>query len=181
MSPYDPGIDGLNGHQNHVRRSILPRSTTWIYFYGAPPANIGHVAQLRFAVLLRRRCGGCGRLLAFASHARACFYRVMLSTHQKLICVLNGCVPLLLLSRGVERRSTFRPKTSVIAVSTAKADARIRFGRLCSGVDLSTPMVHLRPILAIIRWSCLPCFAALGLLAFGFCYPKRSLQRLMKE
>ena len=65
---YDPAIDGLNGHQNHVSRSILPRSTTWIYFYGAPPANIGQVAQLRFAVLLRRRCGGCGRLLAFASH-----------------------------------------------------------------------------------------------------------------
>ena len=44
---YDPGTDGLNGCQNRVRQSILSWSTTWIYFYGAPPANIGHVAQLR--------------------------------------------------------------------------------------------------------------------------------------
>ena len=78
---YNPAIDGLNGGQNRVRRSILPRSTTWIYFYGAPPANIGHVAQLRFAVLLRSGCGGCVPVLTFASHAHACFYRVMLSTH----------------------------------------------------------------------------------------------------
>ena len=58
---YDPAIDGLNGCQIRVRRSILPQSTTWIYFYGAPPANIGHTAQLRFAVLLLGRCGGAVR------------------------------------------------------------------------------------------------------------------------
>ena len=27
-------------------------------------------------------CGGCVPVLTFASHARACFYRVMLSTHR---------------------------------------------------------------------------------------------------
>ena len=80
---YDPAIDGLNGCQIRVRRSILPQSTTWIYFYGAPSANIGHVAQFRLAVLLRRRFGWCSQLLTFVSHARACFYRVMLSTHAK--------------------------------------------------------------------------------------------------
>ena len=63
-----------------ARRSILPRRT-WIYLYGAPPANIGHVAQLRFSVLLRSGCDGCAPVLTFASHARACFYRVKLSTH----------------------------------------------------------------------------------------------------
>ena len=90
---YDPGIDGLNGCQDRVRRFILPRSTTWIYFYGEPPANIGHVAQLRFAVLLRLRsgCGGCVPVLTFASHARACFYRVMLSTHDSNFPRFSGC------------------------------------------------------------------------------------------
>ena len=84
LKVYDPAIDGLNGCQDRVRRFILPQSTTWIYFCGEPPANIGHVAQLLFAVLLRRRFGGCGQLFTFASHARACFYRVMLSTHRTI-------------------------------------------------------------------------------------------------
>ena len=40
-------------------------------------------------------------------------------------------------------------------------------------------MVHLRPILAIFRRSGLPCFVALGLLAFGFCYLRTAVARLM--
>ncbi|EJK54863.1 hypothetical protein THAOC_25472, partial [Thalassiosira oceanica] len=67
-----------------------------------------------------------------------------------------------------------RPKSSVIAVSTALADARIgTSGRFCSGLQSSaTSMVHLRPILAIARWSTLPCFVALGFVLFGFGYRK---------
>ena len=41
-------------------------------------------------------------------------------------------------------------------------------------------MVHLRPILAIVRWSCLPCFVALGFLLYGFCYPRKTEARLIK-
>ena len=36
-------------------------------------------------------CGGCGQLLTFASHARACFYRVMLSFHTMMVS-LSCCV-----------------------------------------------------------------------------------------
>ncbi|EJK64678.1 hypothetical protein THAOC_14565 [Thalassiosira oceanica] len=64
------------------------------------------------------------------------------------------------------------PKSSVIAGSTALADARIgTSGRFWSGIHSSaTSMVHLRPILAIARWSSLPCFDALGFVLFGFGY-----------
>ena len=79
----DPKIYGLCGRQNRDRRTNLPWNTHSIYFHGAPPANIGHTPQLRFPVMLRSGCGGCGRLLTFTSHARACFYRVMLSTHAR--------------------------------------------------------------------------------------------------
>ena len=82
---------------------------------------------------------------------------------------------------GVERRSTSRPKSSVIAVSTAFTDARIgNGGQFCSRIHSSAiSMVHLRPILAIVRWSCLPCFVALGFLLYGFCYPRTTEARLM--
>ncbi|EJK56281.1 hypothetical protein THAOC_23871, partial [Thalassiosira oceanica] len=48
---------------------------------------------------------------------------------------------------------TSRPKSSIIAVSTALADARIGLGgRFWSGIHPSAiSMVHLRPILAIVR------------------------------
>ena len=100
--------------------------------------------------------------------------------YRRLIYVLIGGVPLSFLSPGVpgvERRSTSRPKTSLILGCTAKADASIIGfnGQFCSGIHLSaSSMVHLRPILAILRRFGLPCFVALGLLAFGFCMDRRS-------
>ena len=99
------------------------------------------------------------------------------------IYVWNGGVPFAVYLRGIERRSTSRPKLSVILGSTALADARIGIGgRFCSGIHLSaTSMVHLRPILAIVRWSSLPCFVALGFVFFGFCYLRTAGARLMHE
>ncbi|EJK68260.1 hypothetical protein THAOC_10577 [Thalassiosira oceanica] len=49
--------------------------------------------------------------------------------YRKLIYVSNGGVLLAVKLHGVERRSTSRPKSSVIAGSTALADARIGIGR----------------------------------------------------
>ena len=101
--------------------------------------------------------------------------------YRRLIYVSNGGVLLSVYLRGVERRSTSRPKPSVIAGSTALTDARIEIGgRFWSGIHSSaTSMVHLRPILAIARWSSLPCFVALGFLLYGFCYPRTTDARLM--
>ncbi|EJK68179.1 hypothetical protein THAOC_10665, partial [Thalassiosira oceanica] len=42
-------------------------------------------------------------------------------------------------------------------------------------------MVHLWPILAIARWSSLPCFDALGFVLYGFWYPKHREPRLMAD
>ncbi|EJK76770.1 hypothetical protein THAOC_01451 [Thalassiosira oceanica] len=69
----------------------------------------------------------------------------------------------------------------MIAGSTALEDARIGTSeRFWSGIHTSaTSMVHLRPILAIARWSSLPCFVALGFVLFGFCYLRTADARLM--
>ncbi|EJK77898.1 hypothetical protein THAOC_00238, partial [Thalassiosira oceanica] len=69
----------------------------------------------------------------------------------------------------------------MIAGSTALADARIGTSeRFWSGIHPSaTSMVHLRPILAIARWSSLPCFDALGFVLYGFRYPKHRKPRLI--
>ncbi|EJK45032.1 hypothetical protein THAOC_36381 [Thalassiosira oceanica] len=90
--------------------------------------------------------------------------------YRRLIYVSNGCVLLPVYLRGVERHLTSRPKWSVIAGSTALTDARIEIGgRFWSGIHSSaTSMVHLRPILAIARWSSLPCFDALGFVLCGW-------------
>ena len=96
-----------------------------------------------------------------------------LAGYRRRIHVSNGGVLLTVYLLGVERGSTLRPKTSVIQQPTAAADARNQFGgRFCSRIHSpATSMVHLRPILAICRRSCLPCFIALGFLLFGFVRP----------
>ena len=62
----------------------------------------------------------------------------------------------------------------MIAGSAASADGRNGIsGRFCFRIHPSaTSVVHLRPILAIVRWSGLPCFVALGFLLCGFAYLK---------
>ena len=69
----------------------------------------------------------------------------------------------------------------MIAGSTALADARIvNGGQFYPGIDIGyTSMVHLWPILAMVRRSGLPCFAALGFVLYGFGYPKHPVARLI--
>ena len=101
--------------------------------------------------------------------------------YRRLIYVSNGGVLLAVYLSGVERHLTSRPKSSVIAGSTALTDARIEIGgRFWSGIHSSaTSMVHLRPILAIARWPSLPCSVSLGFVLYGFKNPKHRKPRFM--
>ena len=104
-----------------------------------------------------------------------------LTGYRELIYVSNGGVPFAVYLSGVERRSTSRPKSTVIARSAGPADSRNGIsGQFCPRIHPSaTSAVHLGPILAIVRRSGFPCFVALGFFAGARADPKHSLQRLM--